>query len=115
VFVVGPHWETTYPAEFLGDDAAVLGKLPEHVGEAMAKAEQSAIIVGAGGIVAGALGPALALAESWKACREGWNGFNVLHLAAARMGALMLGFAQKGGDGGPGGSQAQSAARARRR
>src|SRR6187551_1813040 len=97
VFIVGPHWETTYPAEFLGDDAAVLGKLPAHVAEAMAKAERPAVIVGAGGLVAGALGPALALAESWKLVREGWNGFNVLHIAAARMGALMLGFAQKGG------------------
>ena len=97
VFVVGPHWDTTYPAEFLGEDAAVLGKLPKHVGEAMAKAERPAIIVGAGGIVAGALGPALGLAEQWKLVRDGWNGFNVLHLAAARMGALMLGFAQKGG------------------
>jgi NADH-quinone oxidoreductase subunit G len=97
VFIVGPHWETTYPAEFLGDDAAVLGKLPAHVGDAMAKAERPAVIVGAGGLVAGALGPALALAESWKLVREGWNGFNVLHVAAARMGSLMLGFAQKGG------------------
>lgn len=97
VFIVGPHWETTYPAEFLGDDAAVLGKLPAHVGEAMAKAERPAVVVGAGGLVAGALGPALALAESWNLVRDGWNGFNVLHLAAARMGALMLGFAQKGG------------------
>ncbi len=97
VFIVGPHWETTYPAEFLGDDAAVLDKLPAHVAEAMAKASKPAVIVGAGGLVAGALGPALALAESWNLVREGWNGFNVLHLAAARMGALMLGFAQKGG------------------
>ncbi|MBO9690024.1 MAG: molybdopterin-dependent oxidoreductase, partial [Mitsuaria chitosanitabida] len=97
VFVVGPHWETTYPAEFLGDDAAVLGKLPAHVAEAMQKAERPAVIVGAGGLVAGALGSALALAESWKLVRDGWNGFNVLHMAAARMGSLMLGFAQKGG------------------
>jgi NADH-quinone oxidoreductase subunit G len=91
VFIVGPHWETTYPAEFLGDDAAVLHKLPGHVGEAMAKAERPAVIVGGGGIVAGALHPALALAQGWNA------GFNVLHFSAARMGALMLGFAQKGG------------------
>jgi NADH-quinone oxidoreductase subunit G len=97
VFVVGPHWDTTYPAEFLGDDASVLGKLPAHVADAMAKAERPAVILGAGGLVAGALGPALALAETWKLVREGWNGFNVLHMAAARMGSLMLGFAQKGG------------------
>jgi len=97
MFILGPHWEPTYPAEFLGDDAAVLGKLPAHVSEAMEKAERPAVIVGAGGLVAGALGPALVLAETWKLVRDGWNGFNVLHLAAARMGALMLGFAQKGG------------------
>ena len=29
--------------------------------------------------------------------RDGWNGFNVLHMAASRMGGLMLGYAQKGG------------------
>ena len=29
--------------------------------------------------------------------RDGWNGFNVLHIAAARMAGLMLGYAQKGG------------------
>jgi NADH-quinone oxidoreductase subunit G len=97
VFVVGPHWETTYPAEFLGDDATVLDNLPSHVAEAMAKAERPAIIVGGGGLAAGALDTALSLAGEWKLVREGWNGFNVLHMAAARMGALMLGFAQKGG------------------
>jgi NADH-quinone oxidoreductase subunit G len=95
VFVVGPHWETTYPAEFLGDDAAVLGKLPAHVGEAFAKASKPAVIVGAGGI--GTLDAALGLAGEWNLDREGWNGFNVLHMAAARMGSLMLGFAQAGG------------------
>jgi NADH-quinone oxidoreductase subunit G len=97
VFVVGPHWEATYPAEFLGDDAAVLGKLPAHVGEAFAKASKPAVIVGAGGLVAGALDAALGLAGEWNLVREGWNGFNVLHMAASRMGSLMLGFAQGGG------------------
>jgi NADH-quinone oxidoreductase subunit G len=97
VFVVGPHWETTYPAEFLGDDAAVLGDLPSHVAEAMAKAERPAIIVGGAGLAAGALDTALSLAGEWNLVRGDWNGFNVLHMAAARMGALMLGFAQKGG------------------
>jgi len=91
IFIVGPPWETTFPAEFLGDDAAVLHKLPGHVGEAMAKAERAAVIVGGGGIVSGALHPALALAQGWNA------GFNVLHFSAARMGALMLDFAQTGG------------------
>jgi NADH-quinone oxidoreductase subunit G len=97
VFVVGPEWDTTYPAEFLGNDVSVLGKLPKHVSEAMKKAARPAVIVGGGGIAAGALDPALALAKTWKLVRDGWNGFNVLHFSAARMGALMLGFAQAGG------------------
>jgi NADH-quinone oxidoreductase subunit G len=97
VFVVGPEWDTTYRAEFLGADAGVLGKLPAHVGEAMAGAERPAVIVGGGGLAKGALGPMLKLAGEWKLVREGWNGFNVLHMAASRMGGLMLGYAQGGG------------------
>ena len=93
VFVVGPQWETTYPAEFLGDDAGVLHDLPGHVTEALEKAERPAVIVGGAGLAAGALDAALALPVQ----RDGWNGFNVLHMAASRMGGLMLGFAQKGG------------------
>ncbi len=97
IFIVGPHWDTTYPAEFLGDDAALLHELPDHVASAMQGAQRPAVILGGAGLVAGALGPALALAGSWNLVRDGWNGFNVLHMAAARMGALMLGFAQPGG------------------
>jgi NADH-quinone oxidoreductase subunit G len=97
VFVVGPEWETTYPAEFLGDDAALLNKLPRHVAEAMKAAQRPAIIVGGPGLAKGALAPALALSESLNVVRDGWNGFNVLHMAASRMGGLMLGYAQPGG------------------
>ncbi|ANY20733.1 NADH-quinone oxidoreductase chain 3 [Tsuneonella dongtanensis] len=93
VFVVGPRWDTTYPAEFLGDDAALLHDLPGHVTEALAKAERPAVIVGGAGLAKGALDAALALPVQ----RDGWNGFNVLHMAASRMGGLMLGYAQKGG------------------
>ncbi|WP_347303738.1 NADH-quinone oxidoreductase subunit NuoG [Croceibacterium sp. TMG7-5b_MA50] len=101
IFIVGPHWETTFPAEFLGDDASVLHDLPDHVASAMQGAARPAIILGAAGLVAGAHGPALALAHAWNVVRDNggdtWNGFNVLHMAAARMGALMLGFARPRG------------------
>ncbi|MCA0977449.1 NADH-quinone oxidoreductase subunit NuoG [Qipengyuania flava] len=90
VFVVGPHWDTTYPAEFLGTDLAVLNDLPGHIADAFKGAERSAVIVG-GGALKGAHGKALALASEWGA------DFNVLHFSAARMGGLMLGFAQNGG------------------
>jgi NADH-quinone oxidoreductase subunit G len=97
VFVVGPEWDTTFPATFLGDDLAVLGKLPSDLADAMTKAERPAIIAGGAALAKGALGPLLALAGKWNLERDGWNGFNVLHMAASRMGGLMLGYAQKGG------------------
>jgi len=96
-FIVGPEWETTFPATFLGADVAVLDKLPAEVAAAMEGAERPAIILGGAGLARGALGPLLALAANWKLFRDGWNGFNVLHMAASRMGGLMLGYAQKGG------------------
>jgi NADH-quinone oxidoreductase subunit G len=97
VFVVGPEWETTYPATFLGNDLSVLGNLPTEVAEALEQAERPAVILGGAGLAKGALGPLLALAGKFKLVRDGWNGFNVLHMAASRMGGLMLGYAQQGG------------------
>ncbi len=102
VFIVGPEWETTYKAKFLGDDAALLGDLPGKAGKAMTAAARPAIIVGGGGLAKGALAPALALAATWGVVRTladggAWNGFNVVHMAASRMGGLMLGYAQAGG------------------
>ncbi|QZH74660.1 MAG: NADH-quinone oxidoreductase subunit G [Erythrobacter sp.] len=97
VFVVGPEWETTYKAEFLGSDLSVLGNLPDHVADAFKAAERPAVIIGGAGLAAGAHGAALKLAHDFGMVKDGWNGFNALHFSAARMGALMLGFAQKGG------------------
>jgi len=97
VFVVGPDWETTYKASFLGSDGGVLGNLPAEVTDAFKDAARPAIIIGPGGFAAGLHGAALGLAHSLGVVKDGWNGFNALHIAAARMGALMLGFAQKGG------------------
>ncbi|WP_120715660.1 NADH-quinone oxidoreductase subunit NuoG [Tsuneonella amylolytica] len=100
VFVVGPRWDTTFPAEFLGDDTAVLHDLPGHVTEALAKAARPAVIVGGAGLAAGAHDALLGLDWARPASADGesaWNGFNVLHFSAARMGGLMLGYAQDGG------------------
>lgn len=97
VFIVGPQWDPTYAATFIGDDVGVLGNLPEAVSEAFGKAERPAIIVGGAGLAKGGLEAGLAFGEQFNLVREGWNGFNVVHMAASRMGGLMLGYAQKGG------------------
>ena len=97
VFVVGPEWDATYPVTNLGNDLAVLDKLPATAEAALKGAERPALILGGAGLGKGALDACLALATKYKLVRDGWNGFNVLHMAAARMGGLMLGYAQKGG------------------
>ncbi|HKX80493.1 MAG TPA: NADH-quinone oxidoreductase subunit NuoG [Novosphingobium sp.] len=102
IFLIGPEWETTFGGEFLGPARSLLGNLPAHVGDAMASAKRPAVILGGAGLAGGGLEAALALAGTWKLVREledgtAWNGFNVLHMAASRMGGLMLGYAQKGG------------------
>ena len=101
VFAIGPETELTYPVEWLGDDLATIGALPDAVAEAFRGAGTPAVIVGATGLNAG-LGAALAFADSFGLVRtlddgSAWNGFNALHFSAARMGGLMLGFAQPGG------------------
>lgn len=102
VFIIGPEWNTTYPAEFLGSDASVLNALPAHVWSALQGAKRPALIIGGAGLAKGALEAGLAISEQLGLVRtleDGsvWNGFNVLHMAASRMGGLMLGYAQKGG------------------
>ncbi|MEP0190917.1 MAG: NADH-quinone oxidoreductase subunit NuoG [Erythrobacter sp.] len=97
VFVVGPEWETTYPTTFLGEDLKVLNRVPKALGDAMKAAERPAIILGGAALANGALGAALKLVEKFDLVKDDWNGFNVLHMSAARMGSLMLGFAQDGG------------------
>jgi NADH-quinone oxidoreductase subunit G len=102
VFLVGPEWETTCGGEFLGDDRSVLGNLPQHVLDAFGAAKRPAVIVGGAGLANGGLDAALALVGQFNLVRDledgtRWNGFNVLHMAASRMGGLMLGFAQAGG------------------
>ena len=97
IFAVGPEADLAMRVEWLGDDLKVLGKLPKAVTEAFAKAERPALIIGAGGLAAGAFGAALALVEPLGLIRGDWNGFNMLHISAARKAGLILGYAQDGG------------------
>jgi NADH-quinone oxidoreductase subunit G len=97
VYVIGLEWETTFQATFLGADISVLSNLPSDLVKHFHEAERPAIIMGGAALAKGALHAGLAAAEQLKVVRDGWNGFNVLHFSAARMGGLMLGFAQKGG------------------
>ena len=96
VFAVGPETDLTYKVEWLGADLSVLNALPQAVTELFGKAARPMVIVG-GAALKGAHGAALKLVDTLGLVKDGWNGFNVVHMAAARMGGLMLGYAQKGG------------------
>ncbi|HXE16168.1 MAG TPA: NADH-quinone oxidoreductase subunit NuoG [Stellaceae bacterium] len=84
VAYVGPTLNLTYPAQRIEMAAAA---------DFLKDAKAPLVIVGAGALRrkdgAAILAAARALAEP----REGWNGFNVLQLAASRVGGLDLGFA----------------------
>ena len=97
LFAIGPQVDLGMKVEWLGDDLKLLGKLPKAVKDAFAAAERPAMIVGPGAVAAGGHGAALALVQPLGLVKDGWNGFNVLHISASRMASLILGYAQKGG------------------
>ncbi|MGN6818581.1 MAG: NADH-quinone oxidoreductase subunit NuoG [Sphingomonas sp.] len=96
VFAIGPETDLTYNVEWLGNDLSLLGKLPQAAADAFKNAQRPMIVVG-GAALKNGHGAALALAKTLDVVKDGWNGFNVLHFSASRMGGLMLGYAQKGG------------------
>jgi NADH-quinone oxidoreductase subunit G len=100
VGLIGAPADLNYPVETLGTGPGDLEKLLNDGGSpfarALAKAQKPMLIIGEGAF-SGADGPAIqgmarALAEKYNMVREGWNGFNVLHNAASRVGALDIGF-----------------------
>ncbi len=99
VGVIGPQLDLSYPYTHLGAGAQVLQDLAEGKGDfakALKAAKRPMLILGQGalrradGLAVQAA--ARALAESFTMIQEGWNGFNVLHTAAARVGGLDIGF-----------------------
>ncbi len=102
---IGPVADLTYPVERLGAGPATLRELVDgKLGffEKLKAAKNPLIIVGMGAVAredgAAVLAMARELAEKLNAVREDWNGFAVLHTAAARVGGLDLGLVP--GEGG---------------
>ncbi len=105
VGMVGARADLTYPVTHIGGGPSSLSALRsgEHSFRAVLEAaERPMIVVGMGAISrpdgAAVLAEARALAEEAGMVVDGWNGFNVLHTAAARVGGFELGFTP--GEGG---------------
>ena len=102
---VGAQLDLTFPVSHLGAGPDSLQHIingKDDFASVLKNAERPMIIVGAGALArtdgAAVLAAARSLAESCGAVAEGWNGFNVLHTAASRVGGLDLGFVP--GEGG---------------
>jgi NADH-quinone oxidoreductase subunit G len=105
VAAIGPALDLTFPVEMLGEGGDALNALARGAhpwAEILRGAKAPMIVLGQGALArpdgARVLGAARAIAESLGIVRPDWNGFNVLHRAAARVGGLDLGFVP-----GPGG------------
>ncbi|MBO6636464.1 MAG: NADH-quinone oxidoreductase subunit G [Roseitalea sp.] len=103
--VIGDMGDLRYDYETLGAGPETLKDLVDgnhKFAAKLKKAKRPLIIVGQGAIARGdgaaVLGLAAKLADQVGAVSDDWNGFSVLHTAAARVGGLDLGFVP--GEGG---------------
>lgn len=97
--LIGEAVDLTYDYAHLGDSVEALAKLADH---APTKAEKPMMIIGQGALCgpngADVLALAVQVAKKIGVIKDGWNGFNVLHTAAGRVGGLDIGFVP--GEGG---------------
>ena len=102
---VGAQADLTYPVRDLGAGPQTLAELADgghEFGERLEQAARPMLILGQGALCrpdgAAVLAAARELAERYGVVTDDWNGFNVLHTAAARVGGLDLGLVP--GEGG---------------
>ncbi len=95
IAIVGEAADLTYRYTHIGAGPQALAKLGAFA-DVLKNAQRPMLIVGQGAVAradgAAVLRAVGKLAAECGAVKEGWNGFNVLHTAAARVGGLDLGF-----------------------
>jgi len=99
VGLVGEPRDFTYKTEHLGAGPRTLAEIAggSHAfAKVLQQAERPMLILGQGALArpdgASILGLARKIADGCGMIRDGWNGFNMLHRAAGRVGGLDLGF-----------------------
>ena len=103
--VIGERADLTYTYDYLGagaDTLMGLARATDGFAEVLRNAKKPIVILGQGALIGASGGDVLAhavrVAEAFGALTPEWNGFAVLHTAAARVGGLDLGFVP--GEGG---------------
>ncbi len=99
VALIGKKTDLTFSHKHLGTTPNVLDKVASGAhpfAKVLNKAKRPMLILGMGALArqdgAAILAAARKIAEDSGMVNDGWNGFNVLHTAAARVGGLDLGF-----------------------
>lgn len=103
--VVGEAFDLSYPYEHLGETADVMSKIADSThpfAQTLKDAERPMLVLGMGALSrpdgSAILAAGHAIADATGMVSGDWNGFNVLHTAAARVGGLDVGFVP--GEGG---------------
>ncbi|MBT4741420.1 MAG: NADH-quinone oxidoreductase subunit G, partial [Rhodospirillaceae bacterium] len=103
--VIGDGADLTYDYDHISDTADAVAKIADGshpFAQVLKDAERPMLVLGMGALTRAdsdaILGAGYAIAESTGMVSGDWNGFNVLHTAAARVGALDVGFVP--GEGG---------------
>ena len=99
VGVIGENADLTYATQWQGNEASLLNDVlsgKNKFAAKLKKAKRPMIIIGMGALVradgASVLGKARQIAETYGVVTDKWNGFNILHTAAARVAGLDMGF-----------------------
>jgi NADH-quinone oxidoreductase subunit G len=99
ISVIGPQLDLTYDYDYLGASAATLQEIADGThpfAAALKAAKRPMLMIGMGALSrddgAACLAVARKIANDCGLIRDDWNGFNVLHTAAARVGGMDLGF-----------------------
>jgi len=102
--MIGENVDLTFLCENLGAGTDTLSEIADgkhKFAKVLKKAKKPMLIVGQGALTrtdgAAVLAMARAIAEEYGMISDDWNGFNVLHTAAARVGGLDLGLVSEGG------------------
>jgi NADH-quinone oxidoreductase subunit G len=97
--LIGERADLTYPYDYLGAGPDTLTELVagrSAFADTLKKVQRPLILLGAGALArpdgAGVAALAAKATLELGAVKDGWNGYGVLHSAAARVGALDLGF-----------------------
>jgi NADH-quinone oxidoreductase subunit G len=99
VAVIGEQRDLTYPTTYLGAGTETLTQLIDgnhSFADVLRGAKRPMLILGMGALTRpdglAIQAAARQLATTFNMVQDGWNGFNVLHTAAARVGGLDIGF-----------------------